>query len=149
MQTHFWLGSGEISPPGFSCDRLAVLNSQKADTTILIVDDETVIADTLCSILGERGFKAHKAYSGEDALRLAETLRPAIILSDVLMPVMSGIQMAIRIKHLLPDARIVLLSGQGETAELMRRATEDGHNFELLAKPIHPEDLIAKLKRQE
>ncbi|HEX5235348.1 MAG TPA: response regulator [Silvibacterium sp.] len=149
MQTQFWLGSTEVPPPGFPFDRLVALKSQKPELTILIVDDEPIIADTLCAILGENGFTAHKAYNAKDGLRLAETLRPAIVLSDVLMPAMSGIQMAIRIKHLMPETRIVLLSGQAATAELMRRATDDGHNFELLGKPIHPTDLIATLKRQQ
>ena len=55
--------------------------------------------------------------------------------------------MAVQIKRSLPATRIVLLSGQAATAELMRQAAAEGHNFELLAKPIHPEELVAKLKQ--
>jgi YesN/AraC family two-component response regulator len=73
-------------------------------------------------------------------------VEPDIVLSDVLMPTMTGIQMAILIKKSLPSTRIVLLSGQAATAELMRQAAAAGHNFELLAKPIHPEELVMKLK---
>jgi len=54
--------------------------------------------------------------------------------------------MAIRIGESLPDTRIVLLSGQATTAELMRQAAAAGHTFELLAKPIHPEELVKKIK---
>jgi CheY-like chemotaxis protein len=114
--------------------------------TVLVVDDERLIADTLSAILTEHGFVAFKAYSGEEGVRLAEAVRPDIVLSDVLMPRMSGIQMAIQVKQALPSARIVLLSGQAATAELMREAAEAGHTFELLAKPIHPEELVMKLK---
>jgi CheY-like chemotaxis protein len=125
---------------------LEVYESGDPDTSILVVDDEPVIADTLCAILAESGFTTSKAYNGEDAIRLAEAMRPHIVLSDVLMPRMSGIQMAIQIQQFLPDTRIVLLSGQAATAEMMRQAAAEGHQFELLAKPIHPEDLIARLK---
>jgi CheY-like chemotaxis protein len=62
---------------------------------------------------------------------------------------MSGIQMAIQIKAALPDTRIVLLSGQASTAEMMRLAAADGHEFELLAKPIHPEELIMRLREPQ
>jgi DNA-binding response OmpR family regulator len=114
--------------------------------TVLVVDDERLIADTITAILTEHGFVAFKAYSGEEALRVAATLRPDIVVSDVLMPQMSGVQMAIQIKRSLPATRIVLLSGQAATAELMRQAEAEGYKFELLAKPIHPEELVAKLK---
>lgn len=148
MHTQICLGSREIPPPGSPFDKLAALESKNAAVSILIVDDEPLIADTLAVILSEHGFIVHKAYNGEDALRLAETVRPAIVLSDVLMPRMSGIQMAIRVRDLLPDTRIVLLSGQAATAGMMRRAAAEGHKFELLPKPIHPEDLIARLKQK-
>ena len=84
--------------------------------TVLVVDDERLIADTITAILTEHGFVAFKAYSGEQALRLAAEMQPDIVLSDVLMPRMSGIQMAIQIKKSLPATRIVLLSGQAATA---------------------------------
>jgi CheY-like chemotaxis protein len=115
---------------------------------VLVVDDERLIADTISAILTEHGFVAFKAYSGEEAIRLAEEIEPDIVLSDVLMPIMSGIQMAILIKESLPATRIVLLSGQAATAELMRQAAAAGYDFDLLAKPIHPEDLVKKLKEK-
>jgi CheY-like chemotaxis protein len=113
------------------------------------VDDERLIADTIAAILTEHGFIAFKAYSGEEAVRMAEALRPEIVLSDVLMPKMSGVEMAIHITRSLPSTRIVLLSGQAATAELMRQAAVAGHNFELLAKPIHPLELITKLREAQ
>jgi CheY-like chemotaxis protein len=116
--------------------------------TVLVVDDERLIADTISAILTEHGFVAFKAYSGEEAVRLAAQMQPDIVLSDVLMPMMSGIQMAILIKESLPTTRIVLLSGQAATADLMRQAAAAGHNFELLAKPIHPEELVKRLKER-
>ena len=145
MYTEIWLGQPGFPPSGPSMDQ-APKESKESAGTVLVVDDERLIADTLTAILIEHGFVAFKAYNGEEGVRLARALRPDIILSDVLMPKMSGIQMAIEVKQVLPSTRIFLLSGQAATAELMRKAAEAGHTFELLAKPIHPEDLIMKLK---
>ena len=144
---HVWFGSGKSIPPDFCSNNLAAGDGANLKTVVLVVDDEPLIADTISAILTEHGFAAYGCYSGEEAVRIALTLRPNIVLSDVLMPNMSGIEMAIDIKSRLPEARIVLLSGQAATAELMRQAAVDGHQFELLAKPIHPEELIEMLKR--
>jgi CheY-like chemotaxis protein len=135
-------------PPHDSSTPRSAQESTDSVGTVLVVDDERLIADTISAILTEHGFVAFKAYSGEEAVRLAAQMQPDIVLSDVLMPMMSGIQMAILIKESLPTTRIVLLSGQAATAGLMRQAAAAGHNFELLAKPIHPEELVKRLKEQ-
>ena len=145
MDIEIWLGQEGFTPPGSLMDH-ATGKPKDRPGTVLVVDDEQLIADTLSAILTEHGFVAFKAYSGEEGVRLAQAVRPDIVLSDVLMPRMSGIQMAIQVKQALPSTRIVLLSGQAATAEMMREAAEAGHTFELLAKPIHPEELVMKLK---
>ncbi len=114
---------------------------------MLVVDDERLIADTLTAILEEHGFVAIAAYNGEEGLQTARTLRPDIVISDVLMPGISGIEMAIRVKEVLDATKVVLLSGQASTAQLIQQAANAGHHFELLAKPIHPEELVSKLKQ--
>ena len=75
-----------------------------------------------------------------------KTRPPDIVLSDVLMPKVSGVELGIWMRKELPGTRVVLISGQSSTAELLRRAENDGNRFELLPKPIHPEELIARLK---
>jgi len=118
------------------------------DTTprVLVVDDEHLIADTLATILSESGFSAVAAYSGEQAVEAARSLQPDIVLTDVLMPKMSGVELGIQLRSEFPEARVLLFSGQAATSELMRKAHADGHDFELFPKPIHPEELIARLK---
>lgn len=148
MHTHIWLGSGGIPPESLPLNPRIGIGSKKSAITVLVVDDEPLIADTIAAILIEHGFLVHKAYNGYDGITIAQALRPDVVLSDVLMPMMTGVRMAIQIRHLLPKTRIVLLSGQAATAELVRNAAADGHEFELLAKPIHPEELIARLKQQ-
>ena len=114
---------------------------------VLVVDDEHLITDTICAILNANGFDAVGAYSGAEALQAATELQPEIVLSDVLMPRMSGVDLGIQLRSLFPDARIILLSGQASTSTMIQRAEADGHQFMLFPKPIHPDDLIARLRK--
>lgn len=59
---------------------------------------------------------------------------------------MTGIEAAIAIRNKLPKCNILLFSGQAATAELLEQARTQGHEFEILAKPVHPSDLLEKLR---
>jgi CheY-like chemotaxis protein len=111
-----------------------------------VVDDERVIADTLAIILNQNGFDAAAVYTGTAAVERAKTTKPQLIISDVIMPDMNGIEAAIAIRRFLPSCKILLFSGQAATADLLESARQQGHEFEILAKPVHPADLLAKLK---
>jgi CheY-like chemotaxis protein len=113
---------------------------------VLVVDDEQLVADTVTEILCENGFEAVGVYSGTDALEAAAKQCPDVLLTDVLMPRMSGVELAIRFREAYPRTRILLFSGQASTADIIRQAQVRGHDFDLLPKPIHPENLIAKLR---
>jgi CheY-like chemotaxis protein len=113
---------------------------------ILVVDDEALIADTIVQILNRNGFIAEAAYGGEQAVEYARHHCPDLVLSDVLMPQIDGVEAAIQISQLCPDTRIVLFSGQAATLEILSRAKERGYTFELLPKPIHPTQLIQHLR---
>jgi DNA-binding response OmpR family regulator len=113
---------------------------------VLVVDDEHLITDTICAILNANGFSAVGAYNGLEALQTAIEVRPEIVLSDVLMPGMSGVDLGIKLRDQFPDVKIVLLSGQTSTSGMIQRAEADGHHFTLFPKPIHPDDLIARLR---
>ncbi len=113
---------------------------------VLVVDDEQVIADTLAKILDINGYDASAVYSGLSAIDSARELRPDLIISDVIMQDMDGIEAAIHIREFLPSCKILLFSGQAATADLLENARSQGHDFEILAKPVHPSELLAKLK---
>jgi DNA-binding response OmpR family regulator len=113
---------------------------------VLVADDERVIADTLAMILNQSGFQAQVAYSGEKALEVAAEFEPEMLISDVIMGGLNGIDAAIKIRELLPSIKILLFSGQAATADLLEKARERGYEFEILAKPVHPQDLLAKLR---
>lgn len=113
---------------------------------VLVADDERVIADTLAIILNQSGFEATAVYSGEKAVEAARSLKPDMLISDVIMTGMTGIEAAIATREKMPNCKILLFSGQAATADLLEKARLEGHEFEILAKPVHPTDLLAKLR---
>ena len=121
-------------------------NNKRPKPRVLVVDDERVIADTLAIILNQNGFAATAVYSGTGAIEKARSDRPELIISDVIMEDMNGIDAAISIRQFLPGCKILLFSGQAATADLLEKARARGHEFEILAKPVHPQDLLAKLR---
>ncbi len=123
------------------------METQTIKPKVLVVDDERVIADTLAIILNKAGFEASAVYTGTGAVERARSDRPDLIISDVIMPDMNGIEAAINIRAFLPGCKILLFSGQAATADLLESARAKGHDFEILAKPVHPQDLLAKLRQ--
>jgi CheY-like chemotaxis protein len=113
---------------------------------VLVVDDERVIADTLAMILTQSGFEAQAVYSGEKAVELAATFAPDMLITDVIMADLNGIDAAIMIRSLLPKIKVLLFSGQAATADLLEKARAKGYEFEILAKPVHPQDLLTRLR---
>ncbi len=74
------------------------MTDTKPKPRVLVVDDEHVIADTLAIILNQAGFDASAVYTGNDAVDLARIEKPDLIISDVIMPDMNGIEAAIHIR---------------------------------------------------
>ena len=79
------------------------MTTQQAKPKVLVADDERVIADTLAIILNQSGFEATAVYNGEKAVEAARIIRPDMLISDVIMTDMNGIDAAITIRAMLPD----------------------------------------------
>jgi CheY-like chemotaxis protein len=122
---------------------------QAPDKKVLVADDERAIADTLAVILTKAGFETRAVYGGEAAVELAEHFRPDMLVTDVVMGGVSGIESAIKIGAMLPTCKILLFSGHAATNDLLEKARLQGHQFEILAKPVHPSDLLTKLRNPE
>jgi DNA-binding NtrC family response regulator len=113
---------------------------------VFVVDDEYFIASTLATILRTQGFDATSFTEPLEALRAARSDSPDLLISDVVMPLVSGIELAVRIMQLCPDCKILLFSGQAATSSMLEIARTNGHNFQVLTKPVHPSDLLRKIR---
>src|SRR5262249_60148490 len=96
-------------------------NGKPTKPVVLVVDDERVIADTLATILNQNGFEASAVYTGTDAVERAVASRPDLVISDVIMPDMNGIEAAIKIRQVLPGCKILLFSGRPPQPTSWRR----------------------------
>ena len=114
---------------------------------VLIADDERVIADTLALILNGSGYEARAVYSGEAAVEKAQEFQPDLFISDVIMLGMTGIATAFKVRTMLPSCKILLFSGQAATADHLEEARSRNLEFDILAKPFHPSDLLTRLRR--
>jgi DNA-binding response OmpR family regulator len=112
---------------------------------VLVVDDERPITDTLCQILRKAGYECKAAYSATDALEILNDFTPQLIITDVMMPEMNGIEMAKAIRGKHPECNILLFSGNAATQDLLVNARAEGYSFNVLAKPVHPRELLAKV----
>lgn len=111
---------------------------------VLIADDEQLIADTLTLILARSGFRVSAVYSGEEAVAKAADFRPDVLISDVVMGAMDGIEAALAIQRFCPDCRVILVSGHAANV-----IQAQGQRFEILPKPVHPSVLLERLRAME
>jgi CheY-like chemotaxis protein len=134
--------------PGSDPDNLRDYDGvdHSAKPKVIVIDDETLIAETVVEILSHSGFQAVAVADGHAAIELAKTTKPDVVLSDVIMPGLNGVETGIRIRELVPDCRIILFSGQAATVDLLEKARQQGHHFDILAKPMKPDQLISVIR---
>ncbi|MFZ0305185.1 MAG: response regulator [Terracidiphilus sp.] len=114
---------------------------------VFVVDDEEVIALTLTMILRlQGGFNARSFTKPLEALEAARSEAPDLLISDVMMPRLSGIDLAIRVREYCPECKVLLFSGQAATFKMLQDARKNGNDFEVLLKPVHPADLLARIR---
>jgi CheY-like chemotaxis protein len=109
---------------------------------VFVVDDEPVIASTLAAILKLHGYSATSFTSPLEALAAARSIAPDLLISDVAMPGISGVDLAIQMRAQYPTCKILLFSGQAGTVDLLEVARVQGHDFDLVLKPVPPTELL-------
>ncbi len=113
---------------------------------VLVVDDDRTIATTLAMILNKSGFEAEAAFSGPDALQLAHRSHFDFLVTDVVMEPMNGVRLGTIFRNLNPVARIILFTGTEDTAQLLLSTANAGYDFQILRKPVHPEQILEALR---
>lgn len=112
--------------------------------TVLVVDDEPIICETVAAVLARSGLSVLKALNSKSALEIALRHSPDLLFSDIKMPGMNGIELAMAVATELPNCRVLLFSGHATQKELAE-AQACGFDFPLLSKPIHPVDMLQRV----
>ena len=116
---------------------------------IFVVDDHKIIASTLADILRLSGFDAVWFTDPDEALAAAKSDCPNLVIADIEMPRLSGIELAIQLKEMHLDCDVLLMTGHPGYLDLLDRAEELGHHFRVLEKPIILQKLITEIRNRD
>lgn len=114
---------------------------------ILLVDDEPGILKVLGISLADRGYRVLTAQNGEEALRICEGISPSMVLTDIKMPGMDGIELLRRLKARNPEIEVIMITGHGDMDLAIRSLKHEASDF--ITKPIGEEALDIALRRAE
>jgi DNA-binding NtrC family response regulator len=114
---------------------------------VFVVDDEPVIAWTVAKILSMNGLSVQSFTKPTEALEAARLQPPHLLLSDILMPELTGVDLAIQVKALCPECKIMLFSGQAGTVNPLADVSKLSGTV-VLTKPLHPRELLAAVRQQ-
>jgi signal transduction histidine kinase len=117
------------------------------ERSILLVDDEAGIRKVLTIALSDMGYHVLTAQNGEEALRLFEEKRPAIVLTDIKMPKMDGIELLRCLKQMCADTEVIMITGHGDLDLAIKSVKYDATDF--VTKPINDEVLEIALNRAQ
>lgn len=122
--------------------KLSCLGLEKHNRSrcVYVVDDEPLIARTLGEILRMRGMRVRSFTDSKEALEAARTDQPNVLISNLTMPQISGVDLARGIVGLWPSCKVLLRSWQAQDPDL------EGYGFELLIRPVHPSTLLARIE---
>jgi len=120
--------------------------SSTGTETILLVEDEAVVRDLVCEILKESGYVVVSAISGTDAMKItAEHVNPVdLLITDVVMPEMSGPELANTLRRARGDMRVLYMSGYTDDAVLVRQGLPENSAF--IRKPYTPQQFLQKVR---
>lgn len=121
------------------------MNQSDKKQTLLLVDDEEGIRKVLGISLADMGYDVHTAENGEDALRIFRKIKPPIVLTDIKMPGMDGIELLGRLKQENPDAEVIMITGHGDIDLAIKSLKFEATDF--VTKPINDDVLEIALKR--
>jgi len=110
---------------------------------ILVVDDEPAVADTLCMIFTKRGFDCLAAYSGATAIACTDEYCPDLLLCDISMPVMNGLEVVSKVTVKCPGCRVLLLTGHyTNLGHAQEWALSHPAPSRIMTKPVPPALLL-------
>ena len=113
---------------------------------IFVVDDEEEIAKMFTVVLQMNLFNAVPYFDPREALDAAKQSPPDYLLTDVMMPGMNGVELAMAVKDVAPECKVLIFSGQEASETLIEKANQQGYDFTLVLKPILPMKMVELIR---
>jgi CheY-like chemotaxis protein len=115
---------------------------------ILVVDDDAIVRETLVEILSSEGYDLVTAQDGRHGLKLFRSENPDLVVTDIIMPEMEGIQMITEIRAMDPKAKVIAVSGGARigNTDFLKIARLLGAN-DVVYKPFDPDDFLARVSK--
>jgi len=116
---------------------------------IVVIDDDAMVSVSIQRILEAEGYEVALAQNGREGLALTQRLAPRLVITDIIMPEMEGIETITEMRRLRTDLRIIAISGGGRlgTGDFLQMAHKFGADA-ILAKPFDPDELVAMVEQQ-
>jgi DNA-binding response OmpR family regulator len=112
---------------------------------ILIIEDDKMIKTILQFMLNREGYQTDFAIDGKEGMEKLNSFNPDAVITDVMLPYLSGIEIVSLSKKLNPNRPVFVVSSLGNESITVEKAIEQGAN-EILSKPFNPEDILEKLR---
>jgi two-component system, OmpR family, response regulator len=121
-----------------------VSRQKPPDARLLVVDDEPGIRDLLATSLRFAGFEVHTAADGQEALRQAETVRPDLVVLDVMLPDLDGFAVTRRLRERGRDTPVLFLTAKDDISDRVAGLTVGGDDY--VTKPFSLEEVVARIR---
>jgi DNA-binding NtrC family response regulator len=121
-------------------------NAFEEQPCVFVVDDEEEIAKMFAVVLQMNLFNAIAYSDPLVAFEAAKQKAPDYLLTDVVMPGMNGVELAMEVRAVAPKCKMLIFSGQEDSEKLIDKAKERGHDLTLVLKPIHPTKMVELIR---
>ncbi len=130
---------------GRAIEKLAQREELEYRNTVLVADDEKDVARRLCEILEKEGYATFAAFSGEEALDVISKNKIDVVIADVQMPKMDGLEVLKRVKGAFPDIEVIMVTGHGDQEVAVASLRKGAIDY--LPKPVDLEELLLAVER--
>ena len=123
------------------------MSKQQGELIVFVVDDEHIISTTLGLILRHQGYDSRSFDKPGEVIKAARLESPDLLITDFVMPEMTGIELAHRVRKTCPRCKVLLFSGQASLTDLIAESeVDEGSIDHFLLKPVHPTVLLKKVE---
>jgi len=137
---------GILHKPLYINDVVKQIEAAKDGILVMVVDDDPKIRESLCDLLEEKGYHVTVANDGKDAIEKAKKMPQHILIVDLKLPVLNGIETYMFMKRINPKVRAILMTAYREEAAYLVNGAIDRDIYTCLYKPVNPDSIVTLIE---